>query len=113
MSSDLLRESERIVAAGGDADDVLRAVVSALAASPAASWAEVRFREGDRVAPGPSAGTPDEGYRSVVTVAYGGDPVGELAVDGDVSPEELEQIATVISPFVLLGWDTGGAAWEP
>jgi hypothetical protein len=39
--------------------------------------------------------------------------VGELWADGDVEREDLEQIAVLIGPHVLIGWDTGGEVWEP
>lgn len=98
---------------GGDADDVLRAVVEALAAEPAIDWAGIRFVEDGLLVLGPSAGTPDEALRTVTEIAYRGETVGELVVDGDVGRSLLEDVAAQISPYVLLGWDTGGALWEP
>ena len=47
-----------------------------------------------------------------VPVVYRGERVGELvgAVDDRAF---LERVATLISPYVLVGWDTGGEGWEP
>jgi hypothetical protein len=42
-----------------------------------------------------------------VPVAFRGEPVGELAVDGDADPAFLERVATLVSAYVLLGWDAG------
>jgi hypothetical protein len=39
--------------------------------------------------------------------------VGELCVDGDVDAQLLGEVATRVAPYVLIGWDTGGARWEP
>ena len=27
--------------------------------------------------------------------------------------EFLERVATIVSPYCLVGWDTGGKAWTP
>lgn len=104
---------DRIVDEGGDADDVLRAVVGALAAAPETTWAGIRFLEDGELVLGPSAGTPDETRRQVTAIAYRGEPVGELAVDGAAALAVLEGVARSISAYALLGWDTGGSTWEP
>ena len=113
MSASVLAEIDRVVAGGGDADDVLRAVVAALAAEPGVKWVGITFLEAGELVLGPSAGSPDEGRRHVTPIAYRGDPVGELVVDGAAKPTSLAQVAAAISDYVLLGWDTGGTAWEP
>ena len=104
---------DEILARGGDADDVLREVVAVLAARPDVSWAGIFFHEGDELELGPSAGSADEPRRITVPIEYRGAEVGRLAVDGEPARELLDRIATLISPYVLLGWDTGGLAWEP
>ncbi len=56
----------------------------------------------------------------VVPIVYGERVVGEIDVDSD-SPgafgepdrEFLERVALVISPYCLVGWDTGGTPWDP
>ena len=104
---------DRILNRGGDADDVLRAVVATLVERGGYAWAGISFVEGDALVPGPAAGEPDEARRSVVPVVYRGERVGELAADGDADPELLERVATLVSAHVLLGWDTGGERWTP
>jgi L-methionine (R)-S-oxide reductase len=55
----------------------------------------------------------------VVPVLYDGLVVAEIDIDSDVAnaftsddQEFLERVATVISPYCLVGWDTGGTAWD-
>ena len=99
--------------AAADADDALRETVRILAAQPGVSWAGVAFVETTGLVLGPSAGVPDEQRRSLVTVCYKDETVGELQVDGEVDRTLLEAVAERISAHVLLGWDTGGEGWEP
>jgi hypothetical protein len=104
---------EAIVARGGDADDVLRALVALLA--DRYGWAGIFFVEGGELVLGPHAGTPDEAARTQVPVIYQGDRVAELATDG--VPEEdrsiLRHAADLVAGHCLVGWDTGGEAWSP
>jgi hypothetical protein len=105
---------DRILNRGGDADDVLRDVVAVLPAqAPGVVWAAIAFSEPGGLVAGPSAGEPDEARRVRVPVSFRGDRVGELAVDGEADGAFLDRVATLISAYVLLGWDTGGDRWEP
>ena len=108
-----LEAVHRIVEEGGDADDVLRGVVEALATDPDVDWAAIRFIEEGELVLGPASGEPDEGRRSVTSIRYRGEQVGELLVDGAADEAALTRVADVISEYVLLGWDTGGQTWEP
>jgi putative methionine-R-sulfoxide reductase with GAF domain len=103
---------EEIVGAGGDADDVLRAVVAELVEGGCA-WAGIWFVEGERLELGPEAGTPDESRRVRVPIRFRDERVGELGVDGTAEAAFVERVAALISPHVLLGWDTGGETWTP
>jgi hypothetical protein len=87
--------------------------VAALAAEPGVAWAGIAFVEGDTVTPGPTAGTPDEARRARVGIAFQGSVVGELWIDGELDDAVLKAVADRIAPQVLIGWDTGGEAWEP
>ena len=56
----------------------------------------------------------------VVPISYDGRVVGEIDVDsdepaafGEQDKEFLERVALLISPYCLVGWDTGGRRWEP
>ena len=113
MSSRAFEAIDRILDAGSDADDVLRAVVAELVEEPTIEWAGVLFLEAGVFALGPEAGVADPTRRITVPVFYQGAVVGELAIDGDAETAFLERVARLISTHVLLGWDTGGEAWEP
>ena len=95
-----------------DADDVLRQTVADLVADGCA-WAGIYFVEDGDLALGPEAGIADESRRVSVPVTWKGERVAELAVDGGVQRERLEQVAAEIADLCLVGWDTGGEAWEP
>ena len=104
---------EEIVNRGGDADDALRDVVGLLADRYA--WAGILFVEAGELVLGPSAGEERREARTHLPVTYNGDRVAELVVDG--APETdipfLERVAALISAHCLVGWDTGGEAWNP
>jgi hypothetical protein len=109
-----LEALDRVLNRGGDADDVLREVV-AIVSGPFA-WAGILFREDGRLVLGPAAGDPDESRRTSVPVSFQGSPVAELAVDGeldDAGRAFVERVALLISPYCLVGWDTGGEEWTP
>lgn len=111
--SSAIEAVERAVAAGGEADDVLRAVVSALANEPTIDWAAIAFREEGPLVVGPQAGEAVEARRTRVPVRYEGSEVGELWVDGTAERGELERVAELLADYVLVGWDTAGADWQP
>ncbi len=113
MSTRALEAIDRILNRGGDADDVLRAVVGEVAREPGVAWAGIVFLENGMPVLGPEQGEPEPSRRSAVPVSYQGTTVGELVVDGEADPAFLERVAVLISAHVLLGWDTGGERWEP
>ena len=113
MSAGPIDAIKRLVAETADADEVLRRTVEALVAEPEIAWAGVAFVEGSTITLGPTAGTPDESRRTRIPVAFQDAIVGELRVDGAVESASLEQVASLIAPHVLIGWDTGGEDWEP
>jgi hypothetical protein len=103
---------DEVVAAGGEPDDVLRAVVAALVETGAATWAGIFFAESGNLVLGPEAGRA-RGERIRVPVLYAGTPVAELAAEGCEDRVLLEHVAELIGEHCLVGWDTGGEAWEP
>jgi len=118
MSADAYRGAlaavERILNRGGDADDVLRAVVAAVEERiPHFTRAGIAFMEDGRLELGPKAGTGDgEELRALVT--FEGAPVAELVVHRTETRDDgpfLERVATLISPYSLVGWDTQGVPW--
>jgi hypothetical protein len=112
-----LEAVDRILNRGGDADDVLRQVVAVLHERVEDySWVGIAFVEGDALVVGPSSGEAQT-ETSGVPISYEGKQVAELRVaTGDVTAEDrafLDRVALLISPYCLVGWDTGGEAWSP
>jgi hypothetical protein len=97
-----------------DADDVLRDAVARLRKSY--DWAGIAFVEADELVLGPATGPPPA-HTLDVPILYDGARVAELRVaPPDVTPEQrlsLEREAERLSPYCLVGWDTGGEAWSP
>ena len=113
MSASAAEAVRRIVEAGGDADDVLRACVTRLADEPDVTWAGVALAEDGALQLGPSAGASDATRRKRAPILFQGEAVGELWVDGAIDRTTLDHVAALIAPFALIGWDTGGEAWDP
>jgi hypothetical protein len=104
---------QQLVDQGCDADDVLRAAVSALVDEPGIGWAGIALAENGVLRLGPVAGVADDARRKRTPILFEGAPVAELWVDGEIEPAQLHEIATVVAPYALIGWDTGGEAWDP
>ena len=104
-----LEAIERILDRGGDADEVLRAVLEALH-ERGVGYAGICFAERDELVDGPWVGA--EPARTAVPVLYDGKRVGvlELATDDRAF---AERVATLNSAYVLVGWDTAGEPWAP
>jgi len=114
-TDDALTAIEEVVGRGGDADDVLRDVVSTLRERAGYAWAGISFVEGGDLVLGPAAGEPDATSRTRVPVVWEGTHVAELEVD-DAPKEDrtfLERVADLVAGHCLVGWDTGGESWEP
>jgi putative methionine-R-sulfoxide reductase with GAF domain len=95
-----------------DADELLRQEVAKLAERDDCVWAGIYFVEGHELVLGPEVGTPDLERRVGVPVTWRGERIAELVADGAVDPAELERMAAGIADLCLVGWDTGGLAWE-
>ena len=94
-------------------DDILRGAVSALVDPGGCSWAGILFVESGELVLGPQAGIADPGEPS--------SGAGDLrrhsrrrARRGRVPTTRtfLDRVAFVISPYCLVGWDTGGVPWD-
>jgi hypothetical protein len=109
MSGDEFAAAEAAVERGGDADEILRAVLEALHEHGLA-YTGVRFVEDGSLVDGPSAGTGEAAC--AVPVTFDGQVVGELALSVE-DTGLAARLAELIAPYVLVGWDTGGEAWEP
>ena len=118
MSADSYRGAleavERILNRGGDADDVLRAVVAAVEERiPHFARVGIAFMEAGRLELGPEAGA-GEGEEVRAHVTFEGAPVADLIVHRTRPADDgpfLERLATLISPYCLVGWDTQGVPW--
>jgi len=113
-TSGALEAIDRILDRGGDADEVLRQVVSVLHDRAGYAWAGIRFVEGDDLVLGPEAGEPEPARRETTPVRWQGELVAELIVDG-APPEDaafLQRLAILVSGHCLVGWDTRGEDWE-
>jgi hypothetical protein len=95
-----------------DADEQLRQAVAELAAREDCAWAGIYFVEEDSLVLGPEAGAPDPARRTAVPVVWRDTRVAELAADGEIDAAELDTVAAEIADLCLVGWDTGGEAWE-
>jgi hypothetical protein len=113
VSAGALEAVDRVLDRGGDADDVLRAVVSVLVELGACEWAGIRFVEDGELVLGPAAGDERPDARTFVAVVFDGARVAELVADGCRDLGLLERVASLIAPYCLVGWDTGGVAWDP
>jgi hypothetical protein len=110
--SGALEAIERILNRGGDADDVLRAVVATLVERGRCAWAAILFREDADLVLGPQAGEPRPDERTQLPVVFQGDHVADLVADGCDDGALLERVAVIVSPYCLVGWDTGGVPWD-
>ena len=111
-----LESIDRILDRGGDVDEVLREVVAVLHGLEDFSWIGISFVEEGELVLGPAEGE-QTGEPTTVPIAYEDNVVAELGViAGEVKAEDrafLERVALLISPYCLVGWDTGGEAWSP
>ena len=107
-------EINRILNESGDADEVLRQIVAVLHGNY--PWVGISFVEEGELVLGPSQGE-QTAEPTRIPVAYENNVVAELGVVvEELGSEErifLERIAQLISPYCLVGWDTGGESWSP
>jgi hypothetical protein len=103
---------DRVLSGGGDADDVLRAVLQVL--FQLYEYVGINFAEGGEMAPGPSLGAKEAGT-SIFPISFDGSQVAELEVAYPHADDQafLEQVALLVSPYALVGWDTAGEEWTP
>lgn len=107
---------ERILNRAGEADDVLRDVTAVLHDRAGYAWAAIRFVESDELVLGPSAGDKPETTHSL-PVEYDGREIARLEVAPFAADRGedafLQRVATLVSLYCLVGWDTHGEQWEP
>jgi hypothetical protein len=109
-----VEDVERIVEREEEADEILRQTVAALA-ERFASFAGIRFVEEGALVLGPAAGRPG-GEEAAIAVRFRDQEVAELVTTAALDDDDRaawERIAALVSPYCLVGWDTGGGGWEP
>lgn len=108
--SGALEAIDRILNRGGEPDDVLRAVVEVV--HGLYPYAAIAFVELGELAVGPEAGEPSA-ETDAFPISFRGSQVAELRVGGAQADRAfLERVATIVSPYCLVGWDTRGEPWE-
>ena len=111
-----LEAVDRILDRGGDADDVLRQVVAVLHGIGDFSWVGISFVEEGELVLGPAQGERTA-EPTAIPISYENNVVAELGVVAEeLNTDErifLERVALLISPYCLVGWDTGGESWSP
>lgn len=111
-----LEALDRILNRGGDADDVLRAVV-AIVHQQLGRAVAISFVEAGGRARGPACGQSAGDDLETFTIVFQGRHVADLEVGGPPLASHdrsfLERVALLASPYALVGWDTGGEAWTP
>ncbi|HWL32701.1 MAG TPA: hypothetical protein VNP89_03770 [Gaiellaceae bacterium] len=111
--SGALAAVEQVLNDGGEVDDVLRRAV-ALLHERLGVFVRISFVEEGELVPGPAAG--EETDTTAFPIAFQGRRVADLEAGGELTPDDrtlLERVATLLSPYALVGWDTGGEEWTP
>ena len=73
----------------------------------------IEFVETDGTIVGPSAGELSGQTPSSTPIAFQRDEVAHLLVEGrPLDPALAAEIARLVAPYCLVGWDTGGEDWD-
>jgi len=97
--SDLFDAVERIADRGGDATDVLQAIVATIVERGGATWAAVLFYDEGELIVGPHAGVAEPGERREAPIVFDGAHVAQLTVDGLDDQPLIERVAVLISRY--------------
>jgi putative methionine-R-sulfoxide reductase with GAF domain len=98
-ASELLEALDRIIARGGDPEDVLQSIVTTIVDRTDAKWAAVLVNEDGELVVGPYAGVAEPGERRESTIVFEGAYCGLLAVDGLDDQPLIERVASLIAPY--------------
>jgi hypothetical protein len=108
-----LEAVEQVLDSGGEADDVLRQIVAILH-ERLDRFVRISFVEQEGQIAGPQAG--EETTTTAIPIVFHGNRVADLETGGKLSVDDqvlLERVATLVSPYALVGWDTAGEEWTP
>jgi hypothetical protein len=103
VSSGALEAVDRILNRGGEAEHVLDEVVRTLVERGGCTWAAIVYEDEGTPRLGPRAGNPPPRARTHVPIAYLGERVATLTVDGCADTAFLERVALLISRHCLDG----------
>lgn len=113
MSSQLVADVAALVDSGEEADQILRAVVSRIAREDAIERVAIELVEPDGAIVGPSAGEGSGTSPASTPITFQRDEVARLVVEGrPLDPATAAEIARLVAPYCLVGWDTGGEDWD-
>jgi hypothetical protein len=117
---DVLATIARAIEHEPEADEILRqAVVVLYEWTTGVRSVAVAFVEDGVLTAGPVAGAAIAETPAVtIPVLYERRPVAELWIDSELEADDrdrafLHRVSQLLSPYCLVGWDTGGEAWEP
>jgi hypothetical protein len=113
VSAQLVADVATLVDSGDEADQILRAVVARLAEAPGVERVAIEFVEPDGALVGPSAGRSTGGEPARTPILFQRDEVAHLLIEGrPLDPATAAEIARLVAPYCLVGWDTGGEDWD-
>ena len=102
-----------LVDSGDEADQILRAVVGRIAGEHGIRRVAIEFVEPAGALVGPSSGETAGDEPSATPITFSRDEVARLLVEGiPLDPAAAAEIARLVAPYCLVGWDTGGADWD-
>ena len=105
---------EWIINRESEADEILRQSVVTIARR-FETFCGIRFVEDGGMIDGPSGGDYAQ-PQAVVPITYDDSSIAEIVLGRplqEVERDAFDRIAKLLSPFCLVGWDTGGEAWNP
>ena len=88
-------------------------MVGRIAREPDVAHVAIEFVEPDGTIVGPSSGETTGQTPSSTPIAFQRAEVAHLLVEGrPLEPAAAAEIARLVAPYCLVGWDTGGEDWD-
>ena len=113
MSAPLVADVAALVDSGEEADQILRAVIARIAVEDGVRRVAIEFVELDGAIVGPSAGQATRATPASTPITFQRDEVARLLIEGRaLDPATAAEIARLVAPYCLVGWDTGGEDWD-
>ena len=112
--ADVVRQVAAIVDGAEEADQILLGTIACLA-ERYGTGVGLRFVEEGAFSDGPWAGAPGPAIAQVPIRSYD-ELVGEFVAASELDDDAratFEAVAALVGDYCLVGWDIGGADWEP